>query len=477
MKGRHFVLFFAFLQLLVAFLTDSQTFTHEESMWHYIGRNWFRFGLTPYEGGVDNKSPLIFAVFGLSDILFGINYWFPRLIGVIVQSAGLYFLYRIALHLAGRQAAMISVTIYGFALLWRTTGGKYVSFTETYAVTCIIVSIYYFITAGSNARFFISGLLAGLALGWRLSAFSGILAIGIYSILKRRNAILPFSGGLLATILALLLMAVAAGIDLQQLYFFTIADNFGAGSTTDHSLGWQVEKILSNFFYSELIIFYPAVIAYFLMKKQFSLLTIWLVCEFIGIALLGIYARPHFKQLLPALSLTSGIGIAYFASNYRLSMKLVMTIIIILFIPKNIEPLRVLKKLVTGIPDNSGSFCLPPFPRTDEQAEKKLGRWIRDNTSSQDTVLVAGFGARVQLYSERFSPSVYFNVTQTEHAKKQFMKEVNQSKPDLLAIPVFPDYKTHVHEDLRNFIDSLAINEYDYKECRNGYSIYRLKKQ
>jgi hypothetical protein len=206
------------------------------------------------------------------------------------------------------------------------------------------------------------------------------------------------------------------------------------------------------------------------------LLIAWLICEIAGIALLGIYARPHFKQLLPAFSLTGGIAIAYFILKYRLPMKAAIPVIVILFVPKNIEPLRAFKKLLTGIPDNSGTFCVPPFPRTDEQSEKKLGLWIRDNTSLHDTVLIAGFGARVQLYSERISPSVYFNVTQTKHAKKQFMQEVNQSKPHLLAIPVFPDYKVHVHEDLRNFIDSLAAREYNYQECKNGYSIYRLKR-
>src|SRR5215211_3647143 len=144
MKCRHFVLLFALLQLCVAFLTDAQTFTHEESMWHYIGRNWFRHGLTPYAGGVDNKSPLIFAVFGLSDILFGINYWFPRILGIVVQSGGMVFLYKITLLIANRyltpategrsaspvikqissrQTAIITITLYGLSILWRVAGG------------------------------------------------------------------------------------------------------------------------------------------------------------------------------------------------------------------------------------------------------------------------------------------------------------------------------------------------------------------
>src|SRR5437868_15313578 len=88
------IIFFAILQLSIALLSNHLNF--DEAMWQYIGRNWFRNGIAPYAGGVDNKSPLIFAVFGLSDRLFGINCWFPRILGTIFQSAGIYYLYKVA---------------------------------------------------------------------------------------------------------------------------------------------------------------------------------------------------------------------------------------------------------------------------------------------------------------------------------------------------------------------------------------------
>src|SRR5450432_4206093 len=75
-KPLHLIFWIIVLQLIIAFFTDGLIFTHEEAMWHYIGRNWLRFGLTPYAGGVDNKSPLIYFIFGISDRLFGVNDWF-----------------------------------------------------------------------------------------------------------------------------------------------------------------------------------------------------------------------------------------------------------------------------------------------------------------------------------------------------------------------------------------------------------------
>src|SRR3978361_1052745 len=97
------------MQLLVTLLTDGFALSFDEAMWHYIGRNWFTHGLIPYSGGVDNKSPLIFAVFGLSDKLFGVNYWFPRLLSTTCQSIGIYYVYKIAKQVAGHQAGMLAI--------------------------------------------------------------------------------------------------------------------------------------------------------------------------------------------------------------------------------------------------------------------------------------------------------------------------------------------------------------------------------
>ncbi len=79
LKPLQIIFVLAILQFVISFLTDPMMLTFDESMWQYIGRNWIRNGLVPYTGGIDNKSPLIFFIFGISDRLFGVNYWFPRL--------------------------------------------------------------------------------------------------------------------------------------------------------------------------------------------------------------------------------------------------------------------------------------------------------------------------------------------------------------------------------------------------------------
>src|ERR1700676_157644 len=230
------ILVIAILQFIIAFFTDPMIFSFDEAMWQYIGRNWFRNGLVPYAGGVDNKSPLIFCIFGISDWLFGVNFWFPRLFGIAVQSAGIYWLFKIADKTINQKAGIFAISFYGLSLLWRSTGGKYVSYTETYAITCIIISIYFGIVCQKNKYAFIGGLFAGLGFGFRFSALFGILPVLIFTLKRNRESAFIFLLGILTSTGLLVFIAELAGIKVNEFLFYGLTDNFGTGSPTAHSL-------------------------------------------------------------------------------------------------------------------------------------------------------------------------------------------------------------------------------------------------
>lgn len=470
----------AVLQLFIALFNAHLTFTHEEAMWHYIGRNWLRHGMPPYSGGADNKSPLIFLVFGISDWLFGVNYWFPRILGTVAEMIGVYYLYKTAVHPGtnpakgrdGQYEGLFVLVVYGFSLLWKMSGGKLVSFTETYATTFVIVSFYHCLRAEKNKHYFISGLLAGIGLAFRFSAIFGIAAIGITCLRRNIKAVLLFAGGMISACLVLALLAYAAGIHLSDIIYFGLTDNFGTGSTTDHPFTYKLESFASNFFESEFVLFYPFVIGYIVLKRKFDPLITWLVFTFIGINLLGIYARPHFKELLPALSIMTAITLAGLVQDYKVSFKALLAITCICFLPKQIEPLIGVKNWALGS-FHKINYCYPP--QSSEDADKSLGLWIKANTQPADLVYVAGFGARVQVFSERISPTIYFNVTQTPSAKQQLSKDLMNRMPVLVAIPAFQNYHQYVGADIRKVVDDLVHNYYFRDGCRFGYDIYRLK--
>ena len=354
------IVFFTILQLLVALLSNHLNF--DEAMWQYIGRNWFRNGMVPYAGGVDNKSPLIFAVFGFSDKLFGINYWFPRILGTAVQSAGIYYVYKIARHIAGEQAALFSTTIYGLSLLWKSTNGAAVSYTETYSMTFIIVSFFRSLTSKNNREFFISGLIAGFGFGFRFSAFFGIAAIFISLFRRNKGSSISFSLGVLSCLLLIAGLFSLAGINLHDFFRYALTDNFGPGSVTDNNFSWRLSHFMNAFFYSEVVLFYPFVIAFFFLRKDFNFLITWIICEFIGICVIGTFATTHFKNLLPVASLISGISIAYLIQNYEVPLKPVLIIIWVVFFPKLLNPLIDLKHLVKPAADTNDKLCHAAVP-------------------------------------------------------------------------------------------------------------------
>jgi hypothetical protein len=470
----HLIVLFGILQLLVTLLTDGFCLSFDEAMWHYIGRNWFRHGMVPYSGGTDNKSPLIFAIYGLSDLLFGVNYWFPRVLGTLCQSIGLFFVFKIGDYLAGRRAGIIALTLYGLSLLWRTTDGKLVSLSETYAIACIVAAFYLFFKGKSRKDFFGGGLIAGVGLGFRLSAAFGILAILISYLRKKRSSGLVFLGGVLVSTGMLLLIAVWCGISLKEMLVYGLLDNYGSGSTTDHTVLWKLENFFNMFFYSEMLLFYPALLGYFFTDKRNPTLTAWLISVFIGINVIGIYARPHFKELLPALSLACALFIDPLIDICRIAPKQVMLMIWILFFPKLLEPLVSFKKLFIPNYAKPESYCTRPFPQPDDYAKKKLGLWVKCNTREGDLVLVAGYGSIVQAYSERRSPSIYFNVTQTRMATEKFLDDINASKATMVLVPEFAEYSREVNPEIRSGIDRLTRKDYHYDSCVYGYSVYSI---
>jgi hypothetical protein len=422
---------------------------------------------------VDNKSPIVFAIFGLSDKLFGVNFWFPRILATLWESVGVYYVFKIAKHIAGKHAGIFATTLYGLSLLWKSTDGVYVSETETFEIALIIISFYKCITSIKNKDFFIGGVLSGLAFAFRFSACFGIIAIFIVAFRKSFAYGLSFLIGLLSTIILLALVINFAGISLHDFLLYGFTDNFGTGSPTDYSTSTRLQNFLNSFFYSELILFYPFVIGYFIIKKKIDWLTLWLLCEFIGINLLGMYARAHFKDILPALSLAGAICIAYLTDVYKLPVKPLVIIIWITFFPKILEPLVDLKKIISPNAKNPEEYCRQ-F-QTDDDAEKNLGSWIKANTTEAQKIYVAGYGARVQAYSERQSSTVYFNVTQTKIAKEKLFHDLSINKPSMIVVPVFPEYIKYVDEDIRAFINNVVTNNYSFETCMYGYNIYKLK--
>jgi hypothetical protein len=369
----------------------------------------------------------------------------------------------------------LAITFYGLSLLWHATGGKYVSYTETYEVLFTVLAVYRFLVAKKSADMFICGLLAGIAFSFRLTGAFGALTILIFCLLQNRKYALVFCVGVLVSVASLLLCVLIAGISMYDMISYGLMDNFSSGSATDHTIFWKWHNFSAKFLQSGMLLFYPMVLGYLFLKRKFDLLVLWLVLAFTGICLTGIFDNVHLKEVLPPLAITSAFFVNYLISRYKFSTILILLAILVIFFPNISEQLANFDNVIAGSKATEQHFCASPYAIPDEGARKELGWWIRDNTSPGDKAYIAGFGAQVQTYSERVSPTVYFNATQTQLAKAKLFSDLRSNHPQIILVPLFPEYKQTVSGDMRDFVDSLVAKNYMVTGCMYNYEVFKLK--
>ena len=286
-----------------------------------------------------------------------------------------------------------------------------------------------------------------------------------------------FAAGILSSLIILAVAFYLARMDLGEVWRFTFTDNFKKGNFSDPGFEWKLEHFTNSFFHTELILFYPLLLAYFLIKRRIDLVVVWLLGGCACICKIGLYEAAHFKDILPPLSLAGALSIDPILGRYDLSFKKALAIVWVCWFPKSTEPLLFVRGLIHPLVATPESYCNPPYSPLDNYSRKRLGLWIRENTGAHDKVYVANHGASILVYSERVCPSIYFNTNETEDAKRTFYKEMDSDNPELVAIPLNADYSRDVSAEQRRYLANLVADRYRTDTCLYGYTIYRLNKR
>ncbi|HEX2949353.1 MAG TPA: glycosyltransferase family 39 protein, partial [Armatimonadota bacterium] len=154
------------LLLVRAFATSP--FICDEGIWNYVANAWLHLGLPPYTGALENKAPGIFYLFGLSNVLFGLNFWFTRVLADVLMVLTGVLLYAIAKRLRGHNTAMLTYVLYGLTSSTDVMAGQLPSETETFMLTFTVLAAYGIIKAmdaGTKKRYIWTMFLAGASLG------------------------------------------------------------------------------------------------------------------------------------------------------------------------------------------------------------------------------------------------------------------------------------------------------------------------
>jgi hypothetical protein len=216
-------------------------------------------------------------------------------------------------------------------------------------------------------------------------------------------------------------------------------------------------------------------VGYLFFAKPDRSLLLWLLFEFAGISVIGTYANQHFKCLLPAFSIVSALFVGRLIDDHKMAYRQAVFAIWLIFFPKLTDPLSSMKKLFVPATNVYPPEKINTNLQPDDDTRKLLGLWIKSHTEESDKVLVVGYGAQIQAYSERISPTIYFNVTQTAHAQKIFFEDLKANKPEMIVVPAFQEYASLVNAGIRTFVSDVVTHDYLYEQCLYGHNIYRKK--
>ena len=434
------LLFLSFVLLLV--VGNGHT-GGDEGSWGYIGRVWSENNLPPYVGTVENKTPGIFELFALSNILFGVNVFFVRIIGGIAILITSLTVYSIGKKLHSHFAGIFSMAIFGLTMSWYLLNGPETAQTETFMVLFSTVSFYFVVKGKESLKWmlwiFLSGLSIGFAIAFKQIALTSAAALSIFFLLyfesivtnskKIAGLLILGSGAVVATFISVIPLLLSH-VSLTDYFNGAWLILLKPGSSAPAML--RVEECLNIFLNSRLVVFYPFIgliiwQSELLKNKYFMGLMVWLLFDFVGVNASGYYYGHQIKQLIPSLAVIIGIGLSNALSQQSReksempSYAAVMVLfIIVLFFPYQ-QVITNGYKATRGYVDD----------------KKELGIWLKEHTNKNDYVYIDSRDGIILSYSERVSSSKYFDmifVTSTIESD-QLLSDLENKPPRYYITP------------------------------------------
>lgn len=443
-NGLTFWLFGAFYVVVLVICIANGKMGNDEGTWTYMARVWLENDMLPYQEAVDHKPSGIFLLYGVSHVLFGINFWFPRLMaGICIGLTG-FCLYRINSDHFSQKAGLISMILYCLTIFWDVFNGALIAQSETFMVLFSSIALYATFKGlkphQSTIKF---NLFAGISLGVAI-AFKQVAGLSLLAVL----IILWFHQGFTRRYLFGTLALVFAAFFSFVLFHLPLVNisNFNdyiywvwLNPNTYPSIFWRIPNFLEKFLDSKLMIFYPILFLGWVFRKTIGIniytrgLTVWGILAFIGVNISGYYFGHHFTQLLPPLTLLSGIVMAFglqkMQSHGFYFYKMLLVILIVF------APWPVLFHNSASIAFSQKNL-LNSFINhfQDHSKMKDLANWLQQNTEDEH---IYYFGRRtnsILSLSEKLSPSKFFNTSFVNNTaiQKQVVTNLKAKKPKII---------------------------------------------
>lgn len=471
--NQYLILLFLFFILLATMSLNLMG--NDEGMWSYMARVWIENNIPPYVGAVENKTPGIFELFAISHILFGVNFFFVRVLGVIAILFSSLTVYLIGKELHTHLAGIFSMVIFGLTMAWHLLDGEFTAQTETFMVLFSTLS-FYFVIKGKDCpkwRFwiFLAGFSMGLAIAFKQIGLTTTIALFIFfivyvaSCLTNKDKIFGiFLLGLgitIATFISLVPLLIS-NVSLKE--YIDGAWLILQNPESNVPITSRFTGFFLTFLNSRIVVFYPffGLLIWesdLLKNRYFMGLFIWMFFDFIGVNASGHYFGHQIKQLIPSVSIIIGILLSnllsrHFIDKFEIQKQAsnLLIFLIVLFFPYQ----SLISNGILAVRGHSNKL-------------KELGIWLRENTNDKDYIAIADRdGSSILSYSGRISSSKNFH---THFVKSDAERE--QLLSDYKAKP--PKYYINGSQDMGAKIEKFIMNNYEYLYTKQVYTKQEYK--
>lgn len=451
----------------------------DEGLWFYIGKIWVENDIPPYTGSVENKTPAIFELYAISHYFFEDSLIPMRLLGILATLGTMLTLNKILETHHSKFAGRLAMLIYGLTMSWGVLDGQYPSLTENFLCLFSSMTFMFFLDAlrkngkMRNLKLLYAALCVSMAISFKQIAIVTLMFLIISLALYKNNEIsikqkfisvvILISGCIFTTFLILIPLFIS-GVGLNDYFYGAWVILLNNGSHNNFLDGfYEFFNVWTN---SRIVTFYPLIILLFFNKelfrdKYFLLMIIWLFFEFIGINASGYFFEHQIKQLVPALSLITGILIANTIQKRYDDFNKAPKMLVSVFLSLTIILLPYKSLAINGY--------FKGFPQTRRQ---KIGLWIKENTEKNDYVFVFSFAdsGPIMVYADRLSSSKYFNIifVNDNNTKQSLYESLRKNKPKCIVINK-NQWGKH-----KEFLDTF-MSDYKYKFTEERYDIFLLK--
>jgi hypothetical protein len=476
-----------FLLLVFSIVAANPYISYDEALWTYIGRLWNAYGIPPYVGVVENKTPGIFILFAISDFFTSGSFYFVRAVGVLTSILTAIVLYGICKKLYNNIAGVICMYVFGLVLCWNVLDGFAFAQTETFMIFFSTLAFYLLIKSEAKSNnlkwLFFSGLSVGGAIAFKQIAVTTAFAFLVAFFVINNKASLKYK--LKGVIVIGLGISIATFLSYFVLFFYGVSFYeyineawyilLNSGSKVN-DVSVYFKGFLNVFLFSRFVVLYPLFLLFFFqkgirLKKLYAVLLIWFLLDFIGVNASGYYYGHQIKQLLPPLTIIISIGIAHWLSgryasekqHFKKKLEICVVFIGIILFPYKQVYLNY--KRNKNFDESSIVYV-------------EAGNWIRSNTNKADYIYILGAEpnlVKTLSVSERITSSKYFNsiFIANDFQRETIFKDLKQNPPKyILKYNNFNNELIPIYGSKFNFfmIDSYVLD----KEIGN-IEIFKLK--